>query len=146
MKISSPIYRIVTKATALLLLLAILIPAGLQAKQLVDFCMMEMGDHQHGMMAEMNHDCCDSQLLETIESGHQHHDCDRNIICSCDLEINAFGDNEWIIGQDDYGFVLSVTRQLPPHINSDERINHDLGKRIGQYDPPLWLLYDTFLM
>jgi copper/silver efflux system protein len=38
-------YQLFSKITATLLLLAFLIPSGLQAKQLVDFCMMEMGHH-----------------------------------------------------------------------------------------------------
>jgi len=58
-KNSSAIYRAITKITAILLLMAFLIPTGLQAKDLVEFCMMEMSSHQttQTTTSDLNHHC-----------------------------------------------------------------------------------------
>lgn len=152
MKESSNTYRAITKATATLLLLAFLIPTGLQAGQIVDFCMMEMSTHptceasnHTGMMAN-DHSCCESAPIEENNTDHTHQDCDWGFICACSAGQNHLGDTEWIPTTKNLETTLTQQGDILPFFTSSEQIQADQQIRIGEYDPPLWLLYDTFLM
>jgi hypothetical protein len=136
-------YQRLTNATAFLLLMAFLIPSGLHAKQLVDFCMMDSA------VTEMaaDHSCCESDSKETEAEtkAHQHHDCDWGFICACSIGHSQLGDEDWIPVSKAKEVILSKADDLSPLISPGEPIPADQHIRIGEYSPPLWLLYDTFL-
>jgi len=76
----------------------------------------------------------------------QHHECDWGFVCACDIGNSALDDEEWIPSSQSYDGFLTEKETLSPFLSTDELINDEQQIRIGQYDPPLWLLYDTFLM
>lgn len=123
--------------------MAFLIPTGLHAKQFVDFCMMEMNSHEMATTAS-SHDHCDAEPVEENRSDHQ--DCDWGFICACSIGQSQLGDKEWIPTKKNIEITLTQQGDLPPFFTSGEHVQADQQIRIGQYDPPLWLLYDTLLM
>ena len=145
MKNSSPTYQRITKATSFLLLMAFLIPSGLHAKQLVDFCMIDMKGASMEMAAD--HSCCESEAEEQQKQSdtHQHHDCDWGFICACSIGESALSDADWIVSSTDAAIQLAEKENLTPFINTSERISTSQNKQLAQHDPPLWLVYDTFL-
>lgn len=124
--------------------MAFLIPTGLHAKQLLDFCMMEMAANE--MTAD--HSCCDGDAEKdmTENQTHSHHECDWGFVCACDIGNSALDDEEWIPSSQSYDGFLTEKETLSPFLSTDELINNEQQIRIGEFDPPLWLLYDTFLM
>jgi hypothetical protein len=144
-KNSSPTYQRITKVTAFLLLMAFLIPSGLHAKQLVDFCMIDMKGAAMEMAAD--HNCCESEAEEQQKQSdaHQHHDCDWGFICACSIGESALSDADWIVSSTDAPIQLAEKENLTPFINTTERISTSQNKQLAQHDPPLWLVYDTFL-
>lgn len=123
--------------------MAFLIPTGLHAKQLVDFCLMDRIDVE--MAAD--HSCCEKETEKNSadKNSHDHHDCDWGFICACNISQSALSDKQWIPVTQNHDGLLTEKENLTPFTTSEERINSDLNKRIGEHDPPLWLLYDTFL-
>ena len=123
--------------------MAFLIPSGLHAKKLVDFCMMDSAETE--MAAD--HSCCESESKEkkTETESHPHQDCDWGFICACDIGLSQLGDKEWIPSSADNEIILAKTGEFFPMITFSESVPADHQARIGEYDPPLWLLYDTFL-
>lgn len=124
--------------------MAFLIPTGLHAKQLVDFCMMEMNSHEMTSSAS-SHDHCETEPAEENEPDH-HQDCDWGFICACGIGESQLSDEEWIPTTKTIDITLTLQGDLPPFFTSAEHIQAEQQIRIGEYDPPLWLLYDTFLM
>ncbi|MEX1270698.1 MAG: hypothetical protein WEA56_16915 [Balneolaceae bacterium] len=143
MKYNSAIYQLFTKSFAIILLAGFLLPAGLHAKQLVEFCMTEM--HSHEMM-DSSHDCCDSEEEKQPESTHGHHDCDGILICACSADVAPLSKENGIPVSPSFAVVLESITGNYSAFSFDEPVRSDLQIRIGQHDPPLWLLYDTFLM
>lgn len=150
MKISPPKYQPITKITAVLLLMAFLIPSGLQSKQLVDFCMMEMHTHPAGETAHhtgdmpADHSSCEWNPSEEKKSNHTHNDC--GYICACSIGQSQLSDKEWIPITKNVQITLIQQGELEPFFTSSEHIKADKQIRIGEHAPPLWLLYDTLLM
>lgn len=148
MKISTTTYQRFTNATALLLLIAFLIPAGLQAKQLVDFCMMEMNHHE-GMEMVDDHSCCTEK--ETTHNDHKDdsthsHECESMGICACNTGQLLLKNTDRTIVSNEFSVILPQKTYLIPFITSDEPISFSNAHNLSQYKPPLWLMYDTFLM
>lgn len=149
-KISAFKYQSLTRITAVLLLMAFLIPTGLQSKQLVDFCMMEMHTHPAGEKAHhtgdmpVSHSNCDWDQSEAKKTNHTHNDC--GYICACSIGQSQLGDEEWIPITKNIEITLTQQGEPAPFFTSSEHIQADKQIRIGEHDPPLWLLYDTFLM
>ncbi|MFO7799603.1 hypothetical protein [Rhodohalobacter sp.] len=148
MNISTTTYQRFTNATALLLLIAFLIPAGLQAKQLVDFCMMKMSHHD-GMEMVDDHSCCSEK--ETTH--HDHNDdsahsneCESMGICACNNGQLLLKNTDRTIVTNEFSVILPKKTYLTPFITSDEPIAFNNAHNLSQYKPPLWLMYDTFLM
>ena len=123
--------------------MAFLLPAGLHAKQVVDFCMMEMNHHEMATTAS-SHDHCDTEPAE--ESASDHQECDWGFICACSAGQSQLADKEWIPVTNNLEITLTQQGELLPFFASSEHVQADKQIRIGEYDPPLWLLYDTFLM
>jgi len=144
-KFSSETYRLITKATATLLFMAFLLPSGLHAKQLVDFCKMELAGSVTIEMTE-DHSCCESEAEEEKTESHQHHDCDWGFICACSIGQSQLGDEDWVPTHKDTEVVLTETGSITPFYTNTEEFPAYNQPRIGEYNPPLWLLYDTFLM
>lgn len=135
-------YKIFTKSAVLLLIIGLLLPSALQAKQLVDFCMMEMNHHE---MMDDSHDCCISDQMKQEATHKDHHDCESAQICACIVDItqskNQFRvhtakSSAAILSQ--MGFNFMVT-------SPDEFIYEDYFADALEHSPPLYLQYDTFL-
>lgn len=124
--------------------MAFLLPSGLHAKQLVDFCMMETATIE--MAAD--HSCCESEAEENEKQtdSHQHHDCDWGFICACSIGQSQLGDEDWVPTQKDIDVILSESETLTPEFSASQEISTERQPRIGEHSPPLWLLYDTLLM
>lgn len=142
-KINHPTYQWLSRLTTLLLLMAFLVPSGLHAKQLVELC---MGKNSTVEMSA-NHSCCESDAkpAEHDDGKTLHHNCDWEVICACNIGQTQLGDREWIISNHNFTAFIPETEGSGPLFNTIESIRPDQNKRIGQHDPPLWLLYDTFL-
>ena len=148
MKISTTTYQRFTNATALLLLIAFLIPSGLQAKQLVDFCMMEM-HHHDGMEMTDDHSCC-TEEAPTHHDNHKksRHDCesDEAQICACELDLSYFKVTEWTLVTNEFTAYLPKQFDLTPFTTADESIHQNQSKHLFEHSPPIWLMYDTLLL
>ena len=139
-------YQKFSKITATLLLLAFLIPSGLHAKQLVDFCLMEIVHHETTEMAD-DHSCCVAdEPVHNKSDQHQQHDCGWIGICACDIGDTTLSNFQWTTVSNDFTAVFSKQFDLTPFITSDEPIDNLLLHQLRQNSPPLWLMYDTFLM
>lgn len=116
----------------------------MQAKQLVDFCMMEMEMSHHEMMDD-SHDCC-----ITDEAGHEgthnsHDDCEGAQICACSVDI-TFTKNQFRVPTATTAAVIIPRNGFNFIVNSpDEFIYEDYFAAARQHSPPLYLQYDTFL-
>lgn len=123
--------------------MALLIPSGLHAKQLVDYCITN--STQSAMTAD--HSCCESTAEPDKHQNEDasHHDCDWGFICACNISESLLSDQDWITSTNDVTVTLTESENLTTHITSADPIHSDQQLRIGQYNPPLWLLYDTFL-
>ena len=108
--------------------------------------MIDMKDHPTEMAT--NHSCCESEAKEKEKQPrqHQHHDCDWVIICACSIGQSQLGDEDWIPTTKNLEITLTQLGDIPPYFTSGEYISADQQIHIGEYAPPLWLLYDTFLM
>lgn len=138
---TSATYRFLTKSFAVLLMAGFLLPSGLHGKQLVDFCMMEMNSHQ---MADSSHAHHDSPETEK-QASHGHQDCDWGVICACSVDKAPLSDENSVPVSSSSAITLQADDFDHTFFLSDEPIRHELQARIGQHDPPLYLLYDTFL-
>lgn len=143
MKNSAATYHRLTKAIALLLLMAFLVPSGLHAKQLVEFCLI---NSQEATEMAADHSCCESEQGDADkEPESHHHDCDWSFICACNIGESALSDSDWIVSATDFEIRLTEKENLIPFITSTERVPTSQNKQLAQHDPPLWLVYDTFL-
>ena len=143
MKFVNPSYHTVRKITALLLLMAFLIPSGLNAKQLAEFCMP--GHHgDMGMMAD--HSCCQPVPEKPNASDHQQHDCDEASLCTCNISESVRGEEK---------FIQPVKKQILQPTETELKTSIFTSKQPKQAetklsptsnDIPLWLMFDTFLM
>lgn len=144
MKTTRTTYQKGINLTVTLLLMVMMVPSGLHAKQLVDLCM------NHSETAEMSadHNCCENSTeTEHQTNTHQaHDDCDGGFICECNIGERKLSDEEWIIATNNVAIQITETDDLKLFNPSVEPIHRDQQNRIGQHDPPLWLLYDTFLI
>jgi hypothetical protein len=147
-KNSSATYQRFTKVTAALLLMAFLIPTGLHAKDLVEFCKMEFGSvpaETAGIPADemkAGHSCCESGDEEPSQD-HAHHDCEWKFICACSIGESTLSD--WTVSTNDAYVILTESVNLALFKSDSETIPDSENKQLAQHDPPLWLVYDTFL-
>lgn len=138
----SKTYRFFLKVVTTLLVIGFFMPTSLQAKSLVDFCMMEMANHHQNM--DDSHDCCHSKT-EHHSNSLKNHNCENSTICACLLdEASArepattpnFGSSDVTLTQTGFNFML---------VSPDEIVHKDLFVNSNSDAPPLYLLYDTFL-
>jgi len=141
-EINQRTYQRFVKAVAALLLVALFVPTGLHAKQLVDFC--KPAQMEQPMAAD--HSCCDEPDENKTNETHQNHNCDWGIICACNVSLGDLNDTEWIVTHNNFAITPTETETLSLLIQSSEPIHTDQQFRIGHYKPPLWLLYDTYLI
>ena len=94
-----------------------------------------------------DHSCCETMTepADQHDAETDHHDCDWGFICACNIGQSQLGDSEWIVSTNEVTVTLAESENLTTFIASADPIHRDQQLRIGQYDPPLWLLYDTFL-
>lgn len=142
MKNHSITYHFLTRSLALLLLAGFLLLSGLHAKQFVDFCMTEMS--HHGMAAN-SHEHCDTKEADKEAKTHGHDSCDWGLICACSVDLAPLSEEKAVISSASSAVILPVSSFDHTFFSSDEIPRHVLQHPIGQHDPPLYLLYDTFL-
>jgi len=135
-------YKLTKKITALLLLIAILIPTGMQAKHLAEFCMM---DHYAGMEMMADHSCC-QPLPEKASSNEQQHDCDEASLCTCNISERVPGEDEFIQPVKKQILKPTTTEFKTPFFSSDQPTQAEIHTIPANSDIPLWLMFDTFLM
>lgn len=92
--IHSATYRLFVKGTALLLLIGMTLPAGLCAKQLMDFCHTEVTEHSANMQA--GHDDCPTNTQSTDTHEKESHDCEDEDNCVCHINLTQNRDQNWI--------------------------------------------------
>ena len=146
-KISAITYRWVSKPAAFLLLAALLLPTCLHAKQLADYCSLEMAAH-HTMDSTAQDSCHDEtgdDHRNTVPDKSEH--CDSLSLCACTSDEASRIDDNWLISSTVSVATLPVDPEfrLYPVILS-EKIPPSLSGPINQHAPPLWLLYDTYLI
>jgi hypothetical protein len=141
-KISYQTYQNFVKATAVLLLMALFVPTGLHAKQLVDFC--KPSPVEQPMAAD--HSCCDDSDEKESADSHPHQDCDWGLICACNLGASELIDKEWVVANNDLIIKLTESESFSVSIPFIEIIHRDHQIRMGQHAPPIWLMYDSFLI
>lgn len=141
MKTSHRTYQLAVKGVALLLLAALFVPSGLHAKQFVDFCIPASAERP--MVAE--HSCCEEPDEKENSDSNPDHDCDWGYICACNLGGSELDDQEWVVTDNTFFTILTEVKNHSLLFPISELILRGQQLRIGQYDPPLWLLYDTFL-
>lgn len=135
-------YRILKKAVALFLVLGILLPSALHAKQLVDFCMMEMNHHE---MMDGSHDCCISDLSDHEATHKSQHDCETAQICACTVDTSQADNQFRVPTAESSAVILSQTGFNFMVTSPDEFIYKEYLAALGEDYPPLYLQYDTFL-
>jgi len=140
-------YQSIRKITALLLLLSFLIPTGLLAKQLAEFC-MPMTDHHEemdmGMMAD--HSCCQPLSDEAGENEHSQHNCDEASLCTCSVSERDPGEEEFLQPVKKHILQPTVSELQTPFFSSDQPTQAEIHTIPANSDIPLWLMFDTFLM
>ncbi|MEX0639216.1 MAG: hypothetical protein WD094_02055 [Balneolaceae bacterium] len=146
MKITSATYRSIRKLTAVLLLLAFLIPTGLQAKNLVEYCMMEMSSHHSAQTTSDSDHNCESEPADKQDNHHEHQNCDWGSVCACNVFQSLPLDKDWVPTHKNAAVVHPESETLAFYFTSSQRILTDRQPRIGEFSPPLWLLYDTLLI
>ncbi|NBC27405.1 MAG: hypothetical protein GVY08_11120 [Bacteroidetes bacterium] len=148
MKKSSATYRFITNAVTVVLLMAFLVPTG----KLVTFCMMDMNPHAsasvkthsgHPGGAPASGIHCETQSESKTTTSDP---CEFKLICACGIGKSQLGDQQWIPTAKHIEIRLTRHNDLPPFYTRGLQPPADQQIRIGEYDPPLWLLYDTFLM
>jgi len=107
---------------------------------------MEIGHHQTTEMAD-DHSCCVAEEPAHNDSDqHQQHDCGWIGICACDIGDTTLSNSQWTLVTNEFSAVLSKQIDLTPFIASDEPIRLSNDHNLSHYKPPLWLMYDAFLM
>jgi hypothetical protein len=135
-------YKIFTKSVAVLLILGLLLPSALQAKQLVDFCMMEMNHHE---MMDDSHDCCISDHTKQEATHKAHQNCEGAQICACTVDITLAKNQFRVPTAKSSAAILSQTGFNFMVTSPDEFIYEDYFADALEHSPPLYLQYDTFL-
>lgn len=143
MKKYSATYNIFRKTTALLLLTAFLIPSGLQAKQLAEFCMM---DHHGEMQMMADHSCCQPLSEKPDKPDHQQHDCDEASLCTCNITESVPGEKEFLQPVKKQLLKPSKTELETPFYTTHQPNQAEIHIIPAKSDIPLWLMFDTFLM
>ncbi len=126
----------------MLLIISLLLPAALQAKQLVDFCMMEMNHHE---MMDGSHDCCISDLSDHDATQKGHDMCESAKICACTVDIDVAENQFRVPTAKSSAVILSQTGFNFMVTSPDEFIYKEYLATVGESYPPLYLQYDTFL-
>lgn len=99
-------------------------------------------------MADQHRDCHPNEDPQDATNDDQasHPDCDWGFICACNIGQSQLGDEEWVPTHKDIEVVHTEGETLSPYSTPSQDIFADRQPRIGEHAPPLWLLYDTFLM
>lgn len=142
MKVDSSTYRLFPKAITVFLLVGLLLPSVLQAKQLVDFCMTEMSHHE---TMNDSHDCCISDFSNHDASHKGYQDCEMATICACTVDVDLAENQFRVPTAKSSAVILSQTGFNFMVISPDEFIYKEYLAATGESFPPLYLQYDTFL-
>ena len=143
MKTNKSTYQPIRKITAFLLLLAFLIPSGLQAKQLAEFC---MPDHHEDMGMMADHSCCETQPADENRSNHDKDHCEEVSLCTCNITESVPGEEEFLQPVKKQIIQPSETELQTPLFSEDQTTRKEFIDIPSGNDIPLWLMFDTFLM
>jgi hypothetical protein len=146
MKSFSSTYQRSFRAGTFLLISALLIPLGLNAKSFAEFCSTEMAMHHNAAHAHNEQSSCHDSMDSPISSAHESHDkCHSVSLCTCDSALNTADIDEWVIPTISAKAVIQSQKiELKPETDS-VAIPLVLTFSTSRHAPPLWLLYDTFL-
>ena len=136
-------YQILRKTTALLLLLAFLLPSGLQAKQLAEFC---MPNHHKDMEMMADHSCCQPIPEKASSNEHQQHNCDEASLCTCNISESIPGEEEFVQPVKKQILKPSETESETPFYSTHQPKQAEIHNVPANSNIPLWLMFDTFLM
>jgi hypothetical protein len=142
-KSAQPTYQSIRKITAFLLLLSFLIPSGLQAKQLAEFC---MPDHHEDMGMMADHSCCETQPTDENRSNHDQNHCEEVSLCTCNITVSVPGEEEFLQPVKKQIIQPSETELQTPLFSEDQTTRKEFIYIPSGNDIPLWLMFDTFLM
>ena len=96
-------------------------------------------------MPDQHHECYETSGEVNGNSAHSHHDCEGGSVCDC--YVDQFTSNEEIlVPVSSVAIILQKGRFNLTLFSSDEPLRPDQQVRIGQHDPPVYLLYDTLLI
>lgn len=126
-------------------MLGVALPTGLQAKALVDWCMLP-GEEQQ-MAAD--HSCCPTDRSnENRDDGtsapDSRHDCDWNLICTCHIDRAPLSDEQWTLPSVPFTDLRDGTTDVPVPQRDDDP-SENLTAALPPSSTPLYLLNGSFL-
>ncbi|PWN05867.1 hypothetical protein [Rhodohalobacter mucosus] len=146
-KIFGVTYRSVSKPAAFLLLAALLMPTCLHAHELAEFCSTDMAAH-HSMndsAQDSSHKGSDNNHHAPAPDEEQH--CGSLAFCACSSDEAPRIDENLLIPSTVSAAMLPADPdfRLQP-VTLSKNISPALSGPINGHAPPLWLLYDTYLL
>jgi hypothetical protein len=144
---NSDAYQYFVRFTALMLVIGVALPTGLQAKELVDYCLDQLeqsSDMKH------DHSCCPSESGEaeppdqTESDDATQHNCDWQLICACHIDRAPLSDQNWTTPNTLYSGSLAEVATLNPENHTDS-FQFPNTQADTYSTTPLFLLNSTFL-
>lgn len=155
-------YTLLVRLTALMLLAGVVMPTGLHAKQLIDFCLSGQNEHPMSRSADTRssgHDCPNAESepashqhaashdtglhdSDTHRGDSDHQDCEGDLICACNIDHAPLSDQSWLQSSHSNLSGLMTVSMISP-----DRQSRLLSSTttITYTTPPLFLLNSTFL-
>lgn len=96
------------------------------------------------MVSHINNDCHPGSDQKSDEASHP--DCDWGFICACNIGQSQLSDEDYVPTHKNTVVTLTETGAMSPLFRTEKVFLSYYQPRIGEYKPPLWLMYDTFLM
>jgi len=134
-------YQVLVRFTALMLVIGVAIPTGLQAKELIDYCLdpvEQSSDMKH------DHSCCPSDSDEPEPGDATQHDCNWSLICACHIDRAPLSDQNWTTPNTLFPGSLVTVATLNPEDHTDS-FQFPNTQADTYSTPPLFLLNSTFL-
>ena len=150
------IYSLMVRAVTLLVLIGMILPTGLHAKQLVDYCFDRDGyaTHTHASVEHHtpdeareadDHNCCPVENWQTESmAGISHEDCGWGFICTCHIDLASLSDQNWTVPAKVFVGELDPVELLDPNSGS-EAVTEPARIAYTYSTPPIFLLNSTFL-
>ncbi|MDX1591516.1 MAG: hypothetical protein R3283_06125 [Balneolaceae bacterium] len=149
MKSISETYQRSFKSVITLLLVAFMLPMGLNAKHLADLCSAGSGMHHEAAHGNQNSCHSNESMDDIMKQPHQdqhHGDCGAVSFCTCESDLTSQNNDGWILPKFSSFAVLTNHTVERKQVNKSAEIPFDLELPANRHAPPLWLLYDTLLI